>query len=184
VIENVYRSGLIVELASADSAVAPFRAALDPHDRLGVPPHITVLFPFIEGCITDDVIETLGMVFAVVEPFDTSLIATNWFGEDVLWLAPENPEHYVSLTKSCMAAFPDHLPYGGQFEEIVPHLTIGDRAPIDAMRAAELALVDLLPIKSRAGAATLMTQTEPGGWWTRALRFPFLSASIPMSDGQ
>jgi 2'-5' RNA ligase len=162
VIENVHRSGLIVELASVDSAVAPFRAALDPHARVGVPPHITVLFPFIEGSIADGVIETLVTLFAAVEPFDTSLIATNWFGEDVLWLAPENPERFVALTEQCMTTFPEYLPYGGQFEQIVPHLTVGDRAPIDAMRAAELALVALLPIKSRAEAATLMTQAGTG----------------------
>ena len=40
------RTGLIVEVPDAELVVAHWREQLDPHAMLGVPAHVTVLFPF------------------------------------------------------------------------------------------------------------------------------------------
>ena len=45
-IRRVLRSGLIIEVPEAETAVAAWRERLDPQAVLGVPAHITVLFPF------------------------------------------------------------------------------------------------------------------------------------------
>ena len=43
----------------------------------------------------------------------------------VVWLAPEPAEPFIALTELLAAAFPDHPPYEGAHDEIVPHLTLG-----------------------------------------------------------
>jgi len=169
---GVHRSGLIVELASVDPVVASCRAALDPMEPLGVPPHVTVLFPFVTGDIPAAVTDRLRETYSTVQPFETTFSSTRWFEDHVLWLAPDDPQPYVDLTRTTMAAFPGYLPYGGEFDEITPHLTVADRADVRAMREAEVDLMTRLPVSAHAGGVTLMTQGRPGGPWTRAIHFP------------
>jgi hypothetical protein len=40
------------------------------------------------------------------------------------YLAPEPSKPFVQLTESLVGEFPAHLPYGGQYNDIVPHLTV------------------------------------------------------------
>ncbi len=47
------------------------------------------------------------------------------FPANVVYLAPDPAEPFVALTEALAAAFPDCPPYGGAFDEPVPHLTIG-----------------------------------------------------------
>ena len=54
---------------------------------------------------------------------------TRWFGEDVLWLAPEPDQPFRALTTALHSAFPQCPPFGGIYPDVVPHLTIGDRPP-------------------------------------------------------
>src|SRR3954470_6523658 len=95
-LSSVHCSGLIVELAGIDPVVAPYRAALDPMEPLGVPPHVTVLFPFVTGDITADVTTNLTLLFSAAAAFDTRFSETQWFEERVLWLAPDDPRPYVA----------------------------------------------------------------------------------------
>ena len=121
------RTGLIVEVPDAEQVVAHWRKQLDPQAMLGVPAHVTVLFPFAAPARIDQVILTaLRQVLSAVEPFKFRLPRTGWFGESVLWLAPEPGAPFRHLTEILTAAFPDYPPFGGQF-------------------AAELGLVDAGP---------------------------------------
>jgi 2'-5' RNA ligase len=172
-LSSVHRSGLIVELASVDPVVAQFRAALDPMEPFGVPPHITVLFPFVTGDITAVVTTKLTALFSEVHAFSTRFSGTQWFGEQVLWLAPDDPQPYIELTRAAISAFPEYPPYGDQFDEITPHLTVADGANVEAMRDAARNLGGRLPMTARADGVTLMTQAQPGGAWSRAVHFPF-----------
>jgi hypothetical protein len=50
------------------------------------------------------------------------------------------------------------------FKEVVPHLTIADRSPLEVMRTAEQAVQKHLPIHSVARAVTLMVEQRSGRW--------------------
>lgn len=63
-------------------------------------------------------------------------------------------------------AFPERSPYGGQFPEVVPHLTVGDHGTVEQLHAAESAVRPHLPILGSAHAVSLMVQ-HAGGRWTR-----------------
>lgn len=133
-----WRSALVVLVGEAGPDVRELRRELDPTSRLGVPAHVTVLFPFMPPDeITDDVLGRLADVFGVVAPFEHAFVRTEWFGDDVLWLASDADAAFRSMTELVVDAFPAFLPYEGQFDDVVPHLTVADRGPMRAMRAAE-----------------------------------------------
>src|SRR6476469_2484700 len=61
------RTALMVVVAEAEPTVARLRLQLDPFARLGVPAHVTVLFPFIPASgVRDDVIVRLAALFRTV----------------------------------------------------------------------------------------------------------------------
>jgi 2'-5' RNA ligase len=128
------RSGLIIEVPEASAVVDQWRQQLDPLAPLGVPPHITVLFPFVKATeIDQDTTAKIQRLAASVRSFQFRLTHTGWFEQQVLWLAPNPEAPFVELTARAAGAFPDYPPYGGQFTEVIPHLTIADYADLVVM---------------------------------------------------
>jgi 2'-5' RNA ligase superfamily protein len=167
------RSGLIVTVSEAEPAVRQHRSRLDPSAALGVPAHITVLYPFMPpGDIDAAVLTRLERLFAGVSRFAFRLDHTGWFGDDVLWLGPQDPGPFRALTRLACRAFPAFPPYEGQFDDPVPHLTAGDRQPLSELRAAEASIRPHLPVEARATAVTLLTQQPGGEQWAQAAAFP------------
>lgn len=167
------QSGLVVEVPEAEAAVGCYRAVLDANARLGVPAHVTVLFPFAPPAQVDrEVVAELRRVFAGTAAFDFRLTRTAWFGDEVLWLAPEDPQPFRILTELVHAAFPDFPPFEGRFDEVVPHLTVAHGCDLADMQAGERGVERHLPIGGRARKVTLLVQVDDSGMWTRHSTFP------------
>jgi 2'-5' RNA ligase len=157
----------------AEAAVGGHRARLDVNASYGIPAHVTVLAPFLPAAeIGPEVIGELGAVFAAVPRFGFRLTRTAWFGEAVLWLAPENPAPFRDLTARAWAAFPSCPPFGGRHDDVVPHLTVGLGGPLADLRSADEAVREHLPVDGVAATVTLMTGPDEGGPWARTARFP------------
>jgi 2'-5' RNA ligase len=166
------QSALIVEVPEAEPAVGQHRARLDASAPLGIPAHVTVLFPFMPpGKINEAVLTQLERLFAAVSQFGFRLDHTDWFGDAVLWLAPRDPGPFRALTRRVFQAFPAFPPFEGQFDEAVPHLTVGQSHPPSDLRTAEESVQTHLPIDAHATAVTLMTQQSAAGQWTKAATF-------------
>ena len=165
-------SGLIIEVPEAEPAVAQHRDRLDANARLGIPAHITVLFPFMPPpAIGPAALTGLEHLLAAFPRFRFQLDRTAWFGDEVLWLGPRDPSPFRALTRSVADAFPAFPPYEGQFGDSTPHLTIGHEHPVADLRAAEEPVRAYLPIHAQATEVTLMTQQSTGGQWTKAATF-------------
>src|SRR5262249_40823181 len=144
------------------------RECLDASAPLGVPAHITILFPFMPPATIDGVaVARLEELFADVSRFRFVLDHADWFGDDVLWLGPSDPRPFPSLPQRVFLASPAPPPFGGQFDDVVPHLTIGHGHPLSALRSAEDSVRACLPIEASASAVTLITQQHAGGHWAR-----------------
>jgi hypothetical protein len=168
-------SALLVPVPAAEAAVGRHRARLDRSAREGVPAHITVLYPFLPLAeVTDEVVESVRALMAGIEAFDFTLDRVSWFGGDVVWLGPRDPAPFRSLADKAFAAFPSCPPYGGQYDDVVPHLTVGDLGGEDALRQAAAEVSGHLPIATRATEVILMTGPgrdpagQPGRWRTVA----------------
>jgi 2'-5' RNA ligase len=165
-------SALVVAIPEAEAAVAQHRSRLDGSAPLGVPAHITVLFPFVPpGQIDDAVHDRLASLFAAVSRFAVVLDHTDWFGDRVLWLGPRDPGPFRALTGLVADAFPGYPPFEGEFEEVVPHLTVGHGQPVSDLRAAEESVRAWLPIHAQVGAVSLMSQQAATGMWARTATF-------------
>lgn len=175
------RSGLIIEVATAEDAVGVWRRRFDPQALLGVPPHVTVLYPFIPPDQLDaPALARLQTLLTAIPSFEFELVRTGWFGDHAtLWLAPEPAGPFVHITKTLVAAFPEYPPYGGQFDGTVPHLTVGPGGAADELLRAERELQGRLRIRAVANAVTLMTELPAGRWERRCV---FELAGEPLSS--
>jgi 2'-5' RNA ligase len=164
------RTAVIVPIESAEFAVAEHRRRLDVAASWGVPAHVSVLYPFVSPTRVDDaVIARLGSALSSVPAFGCTFARCQWFDEDVVWLAPEPDQPFRALTTAAWRAFPDHPPYGGMFDDVVPHVTVGERrrGTVAELQHAERAVSSLLPITTRIDRVLLIAGTAaPDSWGT------------------
>lgn len=162
------QSAVLVLVPEADLVVGAHRQRFDRAASLGVPAHVTVLFPFVDPAEVDDVlVERLAAAVRRTPAFDCTFRSCAWFGDDVLWLAPEPQEPFRALTEAVFAEFPQCPPYEGAFADVVPHLTVGHAphgTPPD-LRAAEEAVAPRLPVTTRVERAFLLAGSDqPDSW--------------------
>lgn len=162
-------SGLVVEVPEADAVVGPWRNRLDELAPVGVPAHVTCLFPVGADDIDDAGLATIADAVRGTGSFDYRFGSCAWFGEEVLWLAPDEPEPFVALTHALTAALPHLQPYEGRFDRVIPHLTVGHKCPTEALRSAEADITPNLPVSGRATQLSLFT--PHGAAWTRTATF-------------
>jgi 2'-5' RNA ligase len=145
--------------------------------RLGVPAHVTLLFPFVTAReIGPDVLAAVGRVIGDAPAFDVGFRAVRRFEpgggapNGVVWLAPEPAAPFLALIDRLWGAFPDYPPYGGAFDEVIPHLTLADddAARMDSNHAEA---ARHLPFRRRVGIAALIVEGAAGRWRTLR-RFP------------
>jgi 2'-5' RNA ligase len=167
------RSALIVEVPEAEPAVGEWRLRYD-NARLGIPAHITLLFPFVPVAQLDQpVYDELQALVATQPAISYSLTQLQEFPDQTLWLTPEPAEPFRKLTELIFASFPAYPPYEGIHDDVIPHLTVssGDASLRDDLSAAVL---PQLPIEAEAGEVTLLVEDE-SGHWRRERRFPLAS---------
>lgn len=160
-------TAVIVAVPAAEPVVGGHRQQLDGAAVWGVPAHVTVLGPFCAKGVNDDVITTLAAVVRSLSAFDCSFVRTHWFGEDVLWLDPEPAQPFRQLIAAVWQAFPEYPPYGGAFDDVVPHLTIAEQrlADLSTLRAVERSVQSGLPIAARVESVLLIAGTQaPNSW--------------------
>ncbi|HEX3932926.1 MAG TPA: 2'-5' RNA ligase family protein [Nocardioides sp.] len=174
-IPEATETAVIIPVAPAEMAVSKHRLRFDVAASKGVPAHVTVLFPFVSPVDVDDqVIARLAAVFAAASPFDCTFDRCAWFGDDVLWLAPERDQEFRCLTEQVVEKFPGYLPYGGVHDDVVPHLTVGEsrRGTVGDLKAAESDISGKLPIVARIDHALLMAGTDQPDSWRTVARLP------------
>lgn len=163
-------SALYVEIPSAEPIVSTHRLAWDPSAAVGVPAHVTVLYPFLEpSSIGPEVDVELATIAAAVEQFTVRFERVGRFPA-VVWLAPEPDAPFAELTDRVAKRWPDHPPFGGAFDTVIHHLTVADGAPADVMDGLERQLPDGLPIGERVTHVTLAARRS--GLWEVVARYP------------
>jgi 2'-5' RNA ligase len=154
------RTALIVTIPEAEPAVRALRLAHDRSAALGVPAHVTILFPFADPADVDEPV--LAELLASFRSFEFELDRVERFEEGPVWLHPEPSEAFASLTEAVWRAFPAYPPYEGAHEDVIPHLTVSE-TPME---------VDVpLPISAAAREVTWIEEAADGRWSVRRV-FP------------
>jgi 2'-5' RNA ligase len=131
----------------------------------GIPFHVTLLFPF------GDQVDQARELFAARKPFEFALtrVAT-W--PDVVYLVPEPDDELRALMRALFARFPEWPPYGGLYDDVIPHATLGEDVDAAQVRAGvERRLAPHLPHPCQARDVSVLEKFEPGRWRER-LRLP------------
>ena len=138
-----------------------------------MPAHVTILYPFKPPHeLTAVVIETLAELFSPLPAFPAALTEIRRF-PGVLYLAPEPDQSIRRLTQLVAARFPETPPYGGQFADVIPHLTVADvedQARLEQITSDFiLAAAGQLPVQTMVREIALMENTT--GLWQVRHRF-------------
>jgi 2'-5' RNA ligase superfamily len=170
------RSALVV--VAAEPVVGEWRVRYQRESvERGIPPHLTVLFPFVPAtAIGDGTLTELRRLYAPVRPFGYELASVESF-PDAAWLAPVPAEPFDELVATARRAYPALPPYGDPEHVVVPHCAIGtdDEPGRPEAMARELRerLGPRLPIGCRAEEVVLVGENA-NGMWVRHEAFPFL----------
>jgi len=160
------QSAIIILVPDAEAVVERYRLKYDPVALAGVPSHITLIVPWLPP---DEIDETnladLADVLSSTTAFDFRLTRVSWFGRGVLWLAPDPTEPFIKLTATLADRF-GTLPYDDEFDEVVPHLTVGHATDGVELDSVEGAIAAALPIDCRAAEVWVMVG-DGRPWSTR-----------------
>jgi len=150
------RTALIIIVSEAEEAVGAIRLRNDRSAALGVPAHITILFPFADSRDLEE--DALAELFAAKPAFDFTLDRLERWSNGSVWLHPDPSLPFEELTATVVRRWPHHLPYAGTVDTVIPHLTVSE-TPIDL----ELDL----PIASHAHEITLIEEQPDENWAVR-----------------
>ncbi|MFE2219782.1 2'-5' RNA ligase family protein [Streptomyces canus] len=161
------QSGLIVRIPEVESAVRAWRERLDPSARAGVPAHVTALFPFLdESRIDNGALGAIGEVIGRHRPFEARFEHCGRF-PGILYLVHEPDIPFRRLTEAIADRWPEAPPFGGRFDEVVPHLTIAQGQDDTVLDEAEADLRSRLPVAVRVSSVDLMVH-DGSKWQQRA----------------
>ena len=170
------QSALIIAVPEAEPLFSAVREQHDPAAKMGVPAHVTVLLPFMPADTVDE--QSLGAMrhlFCREPRFSYRFERVTTFGDATVYLEPSPAEAFVRLTQAAVQRWPEYPPYGGEFDEIVPHLSVGDRlaagqaAPL--VRETRALLRRHGPITGEASSISLIVEDDRRFWSTVA-EFP------------
>ena len=160
-------SALIIPCLAAEKIVGGWRESLDPSAAAGVPAHITIHFPWVPADRVDQsVLRDLEEMVAAVPAFEVAFERIGWFDREVLWLDPDPQEPFISMAAASARRWPDHPQYGGQFETVVPHLTVGI-GHADELDSVGARLAVALPIHDVVTQVWWITRTGDEQWVVR-----------------
>jgi 2'-5' RNA ligase len=137
--------------------------------RLGVPPHVTILSPFLDSTAIDAAVHERLAAIASGEPsFGVAFRSVRQWprsahGPGVVWLAPVPAEPFVRLTRAVWAAWPETPPYNRVDDDLEAHLTIAIDEP-SHFDAVEAQAAKCLPFDRQVRLMALLTEGDDRRW--------------------
>ena len=170
-------SGFVVFVPEAEALVGNLRLQYDESARMGVPAHITLLFPFMEpSLITPEVAQESASVFAAHSTFSFVLGSVGRFPATA-YLEPEPSAPFVAITTALARAFPAFPPFRGEFSSIVPHLTVAHGSAAEAESAAVAVAAGLRSFGAVSSVcASVVLMENSSGHWRPMHVFPLAPA--------
>jgi 2'-5' RNA ligase len=136
---------------------ARYDASFVSADPTFVHAHITLLAPWASQPTEED----LGHVDRVAQsvgPFGIKLSRISEFPDGIIHLRPESDLELRELASLLAAAFPQFPPYGGRYDDVVPHLTLDRRSATVTPATVRAGIGHLLPLTITVARIDLQ-------WW-------------------
>lgn len=163
---------MLATVTEVEPLVEHWRRRFDASASAGIPAHVTVLFPFLDvDLISTAVISDLRTLIGEHSPFTVRFDECRRF-PDVLYLAPTPDQPLRALTETIAARWPEAPPYGGQFAEVIPHLTVAHGQQSHVFDEVEAELAERLPATATISSVSMFVSDGEG--WRRHGEFPML----------
>jgi len=158
-------SALVVPF-SLTPALTAIRQRWDYAALEGIGPHVTILYPFLPCAelLPPARVELAAMARAV-PAFTVRFERVGRF-PDVVWLEPEPADPFKALTAAVAGRWPDHPPYGGVHDTVIPHMTVVE-SEVAAVDDVEAIARRAAPLERRAERMELWCRDASGRWRTR-----------------
>ncbi len=160
----------IVVRARLPSPLERIRRDSIANSAIGVPAHLTMLYPFIEPPGLDrHVRRAIESVARRHAAFDYRLLEVRRWA-DTVYVAVDPEAPFIRLQADLAGAFPDHPIYGRSHDfEYVPHISIAEGSGMAT--AVDRVPRDTVGLPAWARATTLeVIATGPGGRWETVWR--------------
>jgi 2'-5' RNA ligase len=169
-------TAVVVMAPETAAVIGSFYRQHSAAGRDGMTPHVTLVVPFVPAAgIHEDIENRLRALFRRIEGFDYDLRRFEYFEGGVLWLAPEPPRPFVDLVFAIAEEFPEHPPYEGVHDEVIPHVTVAETNDQGLLEQIRSAVEPRLPIRCRAEEAMLVVRGSDLRWRPRS---PFRFGSL------
>jgi 2'-5' RNA ligase len=176
-------TALVVLFRQLDPLIGELRRRYTASGAEGLGAHATLIVPFFAFSTNPRTLQPFVLAAETIAPFapfeltfrETARFPASAGEPSTLYLVPEPAEDLIVLTDALVRAFPDFPPYGGAFDELVPHVTVaqGDE---ELLREIEQQVRPRLPAGARADRAWLVEHTPDG--WRRRSAFPLLGRKL------
>ena len=144
----------------------------------GIPPHVTILYPWRTPPLKDRDIDAVRAAIANCAEFAITLSAIGRFPRKrVVYLKIQDNVPLRELMRAIHGAFPETPPYRGEHRDVIPHLTIAtadDDFKLDQLeREICVRLEARLPL-SVAAQSVIIAQENFDGIWSTVAELPLL----------
>lgn len=111
--------------------------------------HVTALAPFVPAPTESD-LARVARIAATTPAFEFTLAEVRAFPDGVVHAPAEPSAPFTRLTGRLWEEFPDHPPYEGRYDAVLPHLTLDRLSAEVSLGSVGAALGDLLPVRCPA----------------------------------
>jgi 2'-5' RNA ligase len=163
-------SAVIAPIRAAHATIGRLQSVHTPAGRAGMIPHVTLLYPFVDGDRLD--VEPMARLADVLDGFAGFPVAFRRLarftdGLAVAYAEPEPAGPFAAITHALSAEF-GLPPYGGIYDTVIPHMTVASIGNVDGLETIEREAQPMLPISTRIDAAEVWIMQ--GGRWQFAER--------------
>ena len=159
----------LVLVVSLPAALEALRLRSIADAAAGVPPHVTLLYPFAEEAQVDDRVMGLVTAIAARHPVLRLTLGEGRRFPDTLYASVEPDAPLRALHDELADAFPTLPLYGGAFD-FVPHVSIAEGPAVADPGALDDPAWTALPVEQLVDAIALITGRD--GRWATPRRFP------------
>ena len=163
----ITESAIILPFPELSPMVDVWRTASVDVAEKGVPPHITLLYPWRSGAVSRADIDLVVQACQKTARFIVLFNCVDYFSGGAVYLGLEDNRDVLALMQSIWQVFPESPPYAGQHDGSIPHLTIAQTNPasvsVDSGEISQ-ALEAELPVTANVDHVAIISQ-DSNGWW-------------------
>jgi len=164
------RSAIILSFPELASTVDSWRLKTVEDAKKGVPPHLTVLFPWKNPPISESDIRVISDICQRSVPFEIVFDNLDYFTGGSVYFSIFDETEINKFSSKIWTKFPETPPYEGTHANPIPHLTVaqGDSDSVGNLHSEILlALQDGFPYTCKVNEVVIIEENHTGAWDVR-----------------